>query len=167
MGQYANSGTGLMTLNPVIPAALWPGDSAWLFGTAQAAGQPPTPGQIQAPNDTNVVPEAAAVGERSLACSLASRPGGGAAPGVSVLVIASGNPGVMEVDVQTSPRDCDGAYLTPTGSSAYQLTTWTGPQPDGTYFAWTELEPLSDVFLSLKVITNPNTVKLAAKVNYV
>lgn len=167
MPAYATSGTGNLTLNPVIPAALWPGDDLWLFGTSFAAGQPPTPGIIQAPSDANVIFEAAAVGERSIAASLASRPGGGAPSGASIFVWASGNPGVMEVDVQLSPIDADGAYLLPTGTS-YKITAWTGPVgPNNQYFAWTELQPLGDVFVTLKVITNPNGVKLAAKLNYV
>jgi hypothetical protein len=112
--------------------------------------------------------EAAAVGEASIAANMASRPGGGAAPGASVLIMLNGNPGVMEVDIQTSPMDADGAYLLPTGSGVYKITGWTGPVgPKNYYFAWAELEPLSDVFMRIKVITNPNNVLIAAKVNYV
>jgi hypothetical protein len=166
MPAYATSNTGNVTLNPVIPAALWPGDSAWLFGTSFVAGQPPTPGIIQAPNDTNIQFEAVTVNERSIAVSLASRPGGGAPPGVSILVWANANPGAMEVDIQNSPMDADGFYLTPAGTS-YKITTWTQVGGSNNWFAWVELEPLSDVFVTLKVISNPNSVKLAAKLNYV
>ena len=167
MPQYATNGTGNLTLNPVLPAALYPGDSIWLFGTSFVAGQPPTPGIIQAPNDANYQFEAAAVNEASIAACFASRPGGGAAPGASVLIVLNGNPGVMEVDIQLAPMDADGAYLLPS-AAAYKINTWTGPVgPKGYYFAWAELEPLSDVFARLKVITNPNAVSIAAKLNYV
>lgn len=165
MGQYNTSGTGLTTLNPVLPASLWPGDEVYLWGTT---GSIPPAGQIQAPNDSNVVFEAVTVGERSLAANLASRPGGGSAPGVAVLVTANGNPGVMEVDIQNAPVDADGVYQTPTGSSVYKITTWNGPVgPQGYYNAYVELQPLADRFLTLKCITNPNAVKLTAKVIYV
>lgn len=167
MPQYNTSGTGNLTLNPIIPACLWPGDEVWLFGTSFAAGQPPTPGIIQTPNDSNVNFEAAAVGEASISASLASRPGGGSPSGASVLVMANANPGVMEVDVQLAPMDADGAYLLPTAAS-YKINSWTGPVgPNAYYFAWAEFQPLGDVFVRLKVITNPNGVKLAAKLNYV
>ena len=166
MPQYATSGSGNLTPNPVLPATLYPGDSVYLLGTSFVAGQPPTPGIIQAPNDANVQFEAAAVGERSLSANLASRPGGGAAPGASILVVANGNPGVMEVDVQVAPMDADGAYLTP--SATYKITVWTGPTgPNGYYFGWIELQPTADLFISVLVVTNPNGVKLTAKLNYV
>jgi hypothetical protein len=72
----------------------------------------------------------------------------------------------MEVDIQNSPMDADGFYLTPAGTS-YKITTWTQVGGSNNWFAWVELEPLSDVFVTLKVISNPNSVKLAAKLNYV
>lgn len=168
MPQYATNNTGNLTLNTQQPSILWPGDSLYLLGTSQVAGQPPTPGIIQAANDTNVQFETAGVNYTSIAASFAPRPGGGAAPGASILVVANGNPGVMEVDVQLSPMDSDGSYLLPTGSSTYKINSWTGPTgPNGYYFAWEEFEPLSDFFARLKVITNPNAVKLTAKLNYV
>lgn len=164
MGQYATTGTGNLTLNTQLPAALYPGDEVYLFGLSYVAASGPTPGQIQAPNEGNVLFETAAVGSRSLAAALAPRPGGAAA-GVSVLVIANADPGVMEVDVQVSPSDSDGSYLTPT-NTAYKITTWTAAA-GGKFVAWTELQPSGDNFISLKVITNPNAVKLTAKLSYV
>src|ERR1700680_1449895 len=116
MAQYATSNTGSLVLNPVSPAILGPGDSVYLWGTSFVAGQPPTPGIIQAPNDANVQFETVVVNERSIACNFQPRPGGGNAAGASIMVIANGNPGVMEVDVQVSPMDADGAYLTPSAS---------------------------------------------------
>lgn len=166
MGQYATSNTGSLVVNPVLPAVLGPGDSVYLWGTSFVAGQPPTPGIIQAPNDANAQFEAVTVGERSLACNFQPRPGGGNAAGASIMVIANANPGVMEVDVQVSPMDADGAYLTP--AATYKISVWTGPTgPKGYYFGWVELQPEGDFFMSLKCITNPNGVSLTAKVNYV
>jgi hypothetical protein len=79
----------------------------------------------------------------------------------------NGNPGVMEVDIQNAPMDADGAYLLPTGAT-YKITSWTGPVgPKNYYFAWAELQPVGDDFLRIKVITNPNGVLIAAKVNYI
>jgi hypothetical protein len=167
MPQYATNGTGNLTPNTALPAVIFPGDEVWLFGTSFVAGQPPTPGIIQAPNDSNVQFEAGAVGEASIAACMAERPGGGAGAGASVLVMLNGNPGIMEVDVQLAPMDADGAYLLP-AAAAYKINTWTGPVgPQGYYFAWTELQPLGDQFMRLKVITNPNAVGIAAKVNYI
>lgn len=165
MGKYFTSGTGLLTLNPVLPTALYPGDDVYVWGTSFVAGQPPTPGQIQTPNDTNIQFEAVTVGERSLAVALAPRPGGGVA-GVMVQLRASANPGVMEVDVQDAGVDADGSYITDTVSAAWKITVWT-LAGDGTYVAWTELQPEGGRFISLKCITNPNAVTLTAKVSYV
>ena len=165
MGQYATSGTGNISANTQLPAALWPGDEVYLFGTSFVAASGPTPGQIQAPNDANVQFETVTVGERSLSAALAPRPGGGQAAGISVLVVASANPGAAEIDVQVSPSDSDGTYLTPS-NSAYKLTTWTAAG-NGQFFAWTELQPSGDNFISLKVIANPNSVKFTAKLSYV
>lgn len=162
MGQYATSGSNNRTLNTALPTGLVPGGECYVFGTVTA-----TPGVSPAPNDTNVQFEAVTVGERSLSVALGSRPGGGAAPGISVQVNASGNPGAAEIDVQTSPVDADGAYQTPTGSAAYKITTWTGPLSDGSYTAFAELQPLADRFASLKVIANPNTVKFTGKIVYI
>lgn len=159
MGQYATSGTSNVTLNPVLPAAMWPGDGVYVWGTNSV------PGTIPAPNDANVQFEAVAVGERSLAVALAPRPGGGSAAGIAVIVQANANPGVMEVDIQNAPIDADGIYLTP--SATYKLTVWTGPDADGSYFSIAELQPESDNFVSLKCITNPNGVNLKAKIVYV
>ena len=159
MGQYATSGTGNATLNPVLPAALWPGDQVYVWGTNSVLGT------IPAPNDANAVFEAVVVGERSLAVALAPRPGGGSAAGIAVIVIANANPGVMEVDVQNSPMDADGYYLTP--GATYKMTAWVGPAADGSYITVAELQPESDNFVSLKCITNPNGVKLKAKIVYV
>lgn len=161
MPKYNTSGTGNTTLNPIIPAALWPGDECYVWGTAVQ-----TPGQIAAPNDTNVVTEAVAVGDRSLAVSLAPRPGGGSAAGIMVQIKASANPGVCEIDVQESAVDCDGGYLTNTTSAAWKITVWTA-NGDGTFIAWTELQPEGARFVSLKCVTNPNAVKFQAKIAYV
>ena len=162
MPQYQNSGTGSLAVNPVLPVALWPGDDAWLLGTSTL-----TPGVQQKPTDANVVLEAVTVGERSLACVLASRPGGGAPPSLMVFVIASANPGAAEIDVQDSGTDSDGGYQTPTGSTAYKITTWTAlTDGSGKYVGWTELSPEAGRFISLKVIANPNAVNFAAKVSY-
>lgn len=167
MGKYNDSGTGNNTLNPIIPASLWPGDEAYVWGTSFVAGQPPTPGIQQAPNDTNVQFEAVAVGSRSLAVALAPRPGGGAPAGIAVLIVANGNPGVMEVDVENAPADADGIYEVPS-AAAYKITTWNGPiGPNGYYNAYAELQPAGDRFVSLECITNPNSVKLTAKISYV
>src|ERR1700682_5707453 len=132
MPQYATSGSGSMTLNPVLPAVLWPGDTAYVwgatntnpgFGQADAAASPP--GQIAASNDGNVHFEDVGKGARIIAVQLATRPGGGAPPGCMVQVFANGNPGAAEVDIQDAAIDADGAYLTNTSSTIYKLTTWT------------------------------------------
>jgi hypothetical protein len=158
MPTYATSGTGSLSYNTVPPGALWPGDSSYLWGTG--------PGLGQAVDDSNVQPETVAVNSRSLSAALSPRPGGGAPAGISVLVIASANPGAAEVDIQTSPSDSDGSYLTPTGSSAFKLTTWTAAA-GGQFVSWAELQPLSDHFVSLKLIANPNGVKFTGKLVYV
>src|SRR6266849_2476261 len=100
MPPYATSGTENQTLNTTPATALWPGDQVYVLGTSFVAGQPPTPGIIQAPNDTNVQFEAVTIDERTIAVALAPRPGGGAPPGVMVQVTADSNPGVAEIDVE-------------------------------------------------------------------
>src|ERR1700675_311676 len=157
-----------MTLNPVLPTVLWPGDEKYVFGTSVAVGAQPTPGISQAPNDSNVIPEPVTVGERSIAVALAPRPGGGAAPGIMVQVIASANPGVAEIDVQDEAVDADGAYLTQTTSTAYKLTVWTLlGDGSGRYISTTQLQPEGGHFISLKVVLNPNAISYAAKIIYV
>lgn len=162
MPQYAMSNTGSLVLNPVAPTLLYPGDSVYLLGTAVQ-----TPGQIAAANDTNVQFEAAAVSERSVAVAFAPRPGSMDRPGAAIYIVANANPGVAEIDVQNSPFDADGAYLTPTGSTAYKITAWTQVGGSNNYVAWAEFQPLADFFTSLKVIANPNAVSFKAKMSYV
>ena len=164
MGQYATSGTNSGTPNTTPATMLSPGDEVYVFGTSWVSGQPPTPGQIQAPNDSNVNFEAVTIGERSIAVCLAPRPGGGAPPGLMVQINASASPGASEIDVQDSAIDADGCYLTPAGGS-YKITAWT--QNGGIFTAWVELQPESGPFVSLKVVLNPNTVKFTAKLKYV
>lgn len=165
MPAYATSNTDNLTLNTTPATAIQPGDEVYVLGTSFVAASGPTPGQIQAPNDTNVIFESVTVGERSIAVALAPRPAGGAAPGIMVQVNANGNPGAAEIDVQDSAIDADGCYLTPTSSTAYKLTTWT--QNGAVWTAWAELQPEGARFVSLKVVANPNTVKFTAKIAYV
>lgn len=161
MPQYNGSGTGSTTPNTVLPAALLPGDSAYLFGTSVAAGTPPAPGQIAQPNDANVIGEIVTAGEASIAVNLARLPN--AAPaGAAVQIIASANPGVCEIDIQNAHIDADGAYLTPTNTT-YQITTWTATGT-GTYTAWAEFQAEGGTFMRLKCISNPNAVTFIAKV---
>lgn len=151
-------------LNP--PPALEQGGDRYLFGTTVAAGTGPTPGVVQAPNDANVVTEAAATGVLSQQVHLCPRANGGA-PGVIVQVIASADPGAAEVDIQDAAIDITGAYLTP-NNAAYKLTVWTA-MADGTgrYMSYTELQPEGTRFMRLKVVANPNAVTWIAKVVYV
>ena len=168
MPSYANSGLGTLTLNPVLPTVLYVGDEKYVFGTSVAVGQPPTPGIIQTPNDSNVVLEAVTVGERSIAVALAPRPGGGSPPGVMIQVVASANPGAAEIDVQDAAVDADGAYLTQTTSTAYKLTVWTLlGDGSGRYISTTQLQPEGGHFISLKVVLNPNAISYAAKIVYI
>ena len=168
MTAYANSGLGTMLLNPILPTILWPGDEKYVFGTSVAAGLSPTPGISQAPNDSNVIPEAVVLGERSIAVALAPRPGGGAVPGVMVQLIASANPGVAEIDVQDAAVDADGAYLTQTTSTAYKMTVWTAlTDGSGRYISTTQLQPEGGHFITLKVVLNPNAVSYSGKIVYV
>ena len=163
MPSYANSGLGTMTLNPILPTILWPGDQKYLFGTS-----PNTPGTISTPNDGNVVTEAVIVGERSIAVALAPRAGGGAPPGCMVQVIASANPGAAEIDVQDAATDADGAYLTQTTSAAYKMTVWAAlGDGSGRYISTTELQPEGAQFITLKVVANPNGVTYTAKIVYI
>lgn len=160
MPQYANSGTNSLTLNPVSPIGLQVGDEAYVLGTT-----PLVPGQSQKATDSNVVFEAVAIGERSLAVTFQARPGGGSPPAIQVQVNASANPGAAEIDIQDAAIDADGAYLTPTGSASYKLTTWT--QNDAIFTAWAEISPEVGRFSSLKIVANPNAVSFAAKYVYV
>lgn len=165
---YSDNGTGNLTDNPVLPSVLCQGDDKYLLGTSFAIGAAPTPGIIQTPNDANVNAEIVVAGDRSIAIALSPRPDGGAAPGLSVLLVADKDPGAMEVDVQTANTDADGAYQTPTSSTAYVMTTWAGPKgPLGKYVASAQFQPLGDRFVTLKVVSNPNAAKLTAKVTYV
>ena len=150
-----------MVVNPVPPALLMQGDEKYLFGTKVYV-----PGEIATPNDSNVVTEVVAVGERSIAVCLGPRIMGGDPPGIMVQVIASANPGAAEIDVQDAAVDADGAYLTPTGA-AYKLTTWTQLGGGLQYIGTTELQPDGGRFVTLKVIANPNAVTFTAKVTYV
>jgi len=165
MPAYATSGSNSLTPNTTPPTVLYPGDDKYLFGTSVAAGTPPTPGQVQAPNDSNVVAEAVVVGERSISVQLAPSPGGGAVPGCIVQVTASANPGAAEIDVQDAAVDADGAYITPTSSASYKITAWT--QNGAVWTAYAELQPEGGRFISLKVIANPNAVSFTAKIAYV
>lgn len=163
MPQYANSGTGSLAVNPTLPAALWPGDEIWFFGTSVL-----TPGVQQKPTDANVQLEAVVVGERSIAATLAPRPPGGAPPALMVMVIGSAAPGAAEIDIQDAAIDADGAYLTPTGSIAYKVTAFTAlTDGSGRSVAFAEISPEVGHFVSLKVIANPNGVNWAAKGVYV
>jgi hypothetical protein len=166
MPAYNTSNTGNLTDNPVLPSVLWPGDDIYLFGLSYVAASGPTPGQIQAANDANVLFETVTVNERSISVALAPRPGGGSAPGIMVQVFANAAPGAAEIDVQDAAVDADGAYLTP-NNTAYKLTAWTQLGGSAIYTAWTELQPEGGRFMSLKCIANPNAVKFTAKVSYV
>lgn len=165
MSQYATSGTNSLTPNPVPPAMLLPGDSVYVFGLSYVGGTP-TPGQILTPNDSNVQFEAVTLGERSIAVALAPRPGGGAPPGLMVQVNCSINPSsTMEVDIQDSSIDADGAYITNTSSAIYKMTAWT--LNGGIYTTWAELQPEGGVFVSLKIVALTANMKLTAKITYV
>lgn len=145
------------------PAALWPGDEKYLFGTA-----PTTPGTLQTPNDTNVLQETVAVGQSSIAVALAARPGGGAPAGIMVQLTFSGNPGASEFDIQDAAIDADGAYITPSSSTAYKISAFTA-LPSGQYTAYAELQPEGGRFVRLNCVAfaNTATVKMAAKIVYV
>jgi hypothetical protein len=58
--------------------------------------------------------------------------------GVSIEFIFSGNPGVLNFQIQGANTEADAAYLTE-GSGT--LTAANGPQSDGTYRARVELSP--------------------------
>ncbi len=165
MPPYATSGTENQTLNTTPATALWPGDQVYVLGTSFVAGQPPTPGIIQAPNDTNVQFEAVTIDERTIAVALAPRPGGGAPPGVMVQVTADSNPGVAEIDVEDAAIDADGAYELNTSSTAYKITTFT--QEGTVWTGWTQLQPEGAGFITLRVVLNPNSSKWKAKIVYV
>lgn len=165
MGIYATSQMGTLTRNPVPPSVLFPGDYKYVLGLSVAVGAVPTPGAIQTPNDDNVITEAFAVGNRSLAVTLATRPGGGGPPGCMVQITASADPGASEIDIQDAAVDADAAYLTPSSNTSYKITAWT--LNGGVYTAWSEFQPESGGFITLKCIANPNGVKFSAKVMYV
>lgn len=172
MPKYATSGSGSLVPNSVLPAVMSPGDHVYVWGTSVAAGNPPTPGQIQAPNDYNVIKEVVVAGERSIAVALNARPGGGTPASVIVQITASANPGAAEIDVQDAAIDADGAYITPVplggGTNPWKINSWTGPLGDGvSYTAWAELSPEIGPFTTLKCISNPNGVNFAAKYIYV
>lgn len=160
MPQYATSGSLSLVPNTTLPACLWPGDEAYLFGTATLV-----PGSPQKPTDATVAFETVAVGERSIAANLAPRPGGGSPAGVEVRVFANANPGAAEVDVQIANVDADGAYTTPSGSAAYKITVWT--QIGAVWVGAADLQPLGAPFMTLNVVANPNAVKFWAKATYV
>lgn len=160
MPAYANSGLETLTLNPVLPTVLFPGDEVYVFGTMVYV-----PGRSQKPDDSNVQFEAVTLDERSIAVALAPRPGGGAVPGVMVQVVANANPGAAEIDVQDAAVDADAAYLTQTTSTAYKLTTWT--QEGAVWVSTTQLQPEGGHFITLLVVANPNAVSFTAKIIYV
>lgn len=143
-----------------MPAALWPGDEFYPFGTAALV-----PGSPQKPTDATVQFEAVVLNERSVAACLVPRPGGGVAGGVEVRVFANANPGAAEIDVQVANVDADGAYTTPAGSAAYKITAWT--QEGAVWVGAADLQPLGAPFLSLLVVANPNAVSFWAKATYV
>lgn len=157
--------SGTMNLNTELPTGLYPGDEKYVFGLAQAEGSPPTPGQIQAPNDSNVQFETVVVGERSIAVAISPRPSGGP-PGLMVQITADADPGAAEFDVQDAAIDADAAYITPLTSPAYKITSWTAAG-NGQFTAWTELQPEGGRFVTLKCIARPNAVKFKAKIAYV
>ncbi|MBU6231662.1 hypothetical protein KGP36_03255 [Patescibacteria group bacterium] len=161
---YYNNGKNTLAVNPVPPTCLMPGDGKYMLGLSVAAGIAPTPGQVQEPNDSNVLFEAVNVNDRSIAINLAPRPMGGSTPGLLVQVSADGDPGAAEIDIQDAAVDADGAYLTP-NNAVYKITAWT--LNGAVYTAWTELQPESGRFVTLKVIANPNGVKFTAKAVYV
>lgn len=167
MPAYANSGTNSLSVNPVLPTVLYPGDEKYVFGTSVAAGTPPTPGIIQTPNDSNVIAEVVTVGERSIAVALAPRPGGGAPPGIQVQITCNINPAAAtEVDIQDAAVDADGAYVTQTTSTAYKVTAWV--LNGGVYTATVELQPEGGRFITLKVVAIVGaTLALTAKIVYV
>ena len=158
MPAYATSGTQTLTRNPVLPTVLYPGDEKYVWGTS-----PNNPGQISTPNDDNVVFETVAAASRSIAVTLAPRPGGGA-PGLIIQISANGNPGDLIVLVQESAVDADGAYITPS-PAVYTVSAWT--QNGGVYTATVELQPDGAGFITLLCSANPGPVKLTAKIRYV
>lgn len=166
MPKYATSGSASILPNTVLPTSLWPGDECYVWGLSYVLATGPTPGQVQQPNDTNVLGEVVNVGDRSVAVALAARPGGGAPAGLMVQISATADPGASEIDVQDAAVDADGAYLTSSASTSYKLTAWT-KQSANLWTAWTELQPEGGRFVSLKCIANPNAVKFTAKLVYV
>lgn len=159
MPAYATSGSNSLTPNPVLPAVMYPGDDVYVFGTCTQ-----NPGQLSTPNDSNVLFETVAAGERSIAVCLAPRPSG-YPPGLMVQVSTNADPGSSaEIDVQDATVDADGAYLT-SATTTYSIKVWT--KNGAIWTAWAQLQPESGRFVSLKCITNPNGVKFTAKLSYV
>lgn len=162
MPAYNTSNSKSLTLNPIAPAALWPGDEVYQFGTAAFV-----PGNPQKPTDATVQFETVTVNERSIAACLAPRPGGGTASGVEVRIFANANPGAAEIDVQISNVDADGAYTTPTGSAAYKITVWTQIGGTNVWVGGADFQPLGADFMTLLVVANPNAVSFWSKAKYV
>jgi hypothetical protein len=160
MTQYANSGLETLAVNPVAPVGLAPGDEVYVFGTKVYV-----PGEVAKPNDTNVQFETVVVDERSIAVTLMPRPGGGSPPAIIVQVSTNANPGAAEIDIQDAAVDADGAYETPTGSTAYKITTFT--QENAIWTAFAEISPAIGRFITLLIVANPNAVAWTAKICYV
>lgn len=159
MPAYQTSGGETLTVNPVAPVGLAPGDEVYVFGTKTYV-----PGEVQKPNDANVQFEAVQVDERSIAVALQPRPGGGSPPALMVQVSANGNPGSAEIDVQDAAVDADAAYQTP-NNAAYKITTFT--QEGAIWTGYTELLNELGRFVTLLIVANPNGVSWTAKIVYV
>ena len=154
MPVYASGGSGSITLNTVVPQAIWPGDYVFLFGTPTVAGPPF--------DSSNVTGETVAAGRYSVPVAIPTAPARGEPPSVGVEFIFSATPGVFEIDIQESDTDADAAYITPS-SATYQVKA--SLQQGTVYVARVDLSPTGGTFLRLYVKTWPNAaVTVIAKV---
>ncbi len=131
-------------------SALSPGASVFLFGLPVT-----TPPII---SDSNVTPEAVAVGEASAAACIDTGGVRTGPPSVGVELQFSGAPGAFEVDVQEADTDADAFYVTPTNAT-YQITAVNA----ATQIARADLSPTGGKFIRLYVKALANPVNLRAK----
>lgn len=138
-------------LSPVSPN---PGDSVYLFGKLLAAA-------TQLPvNETNSDFEAVTVGTPSIAACISNRKEAGSAPAVSLELIANGNPGAANFQLQEASTDADACYLTPS-AAAYTITSFT--QKGSNWVAFVDDIPTGGKFMRVLPSANPNGVSWKAK----
>jgi hypothetical protein len=137
-----------------IPRALYPGTSAYLFGTRKTAQLPPA--------SDNVSFETPGAGQASIPVDMGSQGGANVSivPNVGLELIFNANPGAFNIQVQEADTDADGCFITP-APAAFTITAAT--QVGAFWVARVDLGTIGSGLVRLLCSANPNAVGILAK----